>query len=262
MTLSACIVAHEERDMLPGCLDSIAWVDEIVVVVNEDTSDGTAEIALERTPHVHRRAFTDFSEQRNFALERCTGDWVLVIDADERIPPELRAEIQAAVRAPDAASAYWLPTLNIFLGRPMRHGGWAPDSHLRLFRRDRFRGYVRALHEVPQIDGPMGWLRHALVHLSHRDLVGMVSKTARYLQVEKRELPTRRVGVRDFLWAITREVGVRGVLRQGFRDGTVGWIEILYQAFSRFLSVAQAWESQHREEIESAYRKWNCDDRS
>ncbi len=257
MTLTACIVANDEREMLPGCLERLDWVDEIVVVVNENCLDDTAAIARARTPHVYVRAFTDFSEQRNFAIARCTGDWILVVDADERISAALRDEIRAVVASPGALGGYWLPTLSVFLGRPMRHGGWTPDLHLRLFRRDSFRGYVRALHERPEVDEPLGRLRAELVHLSHRDLVGMVRKTARYLVVEQRDPQPRRVGVLDFLWAIAREFGRRGVLLQGFRDGTVGWIEILYQMFSRFLSVAAAWESQHSREIEAAYRKWD-----
>lgn len=241
--------------MIADCLAALRWADEVVVLVNIDSQDGTRELARATGAIVADRAFTDFSTQRDAAVALCHGDWVLVVDADERVDAALRAEVLAAIGRTDGPAAYRIPCRNVFLGQPMRHGGWWPDEHVRLFRRDAFRGYEHALHEAPRIAGSIGRLRSPFIHLSHRDLVGMVEKTARYLRVEQQAVPAQRIGLRHMLWAMLREFLVRGVKHRGFLDGTVGWIEIFYQMFSRFLSVAAQWEAQRKAAITATYER-------
>ena len=134
--LSVVVITLNEAERLRACLESAAWADELVVV-DAESQDKTVQIAREFTDRVLVRPWAGFAEQKNFAVAQATGDWILSLDADEEVPPELRAEIQALLGAEPAEDGYRVPRRNIFWGRWIRHGGLYPDWQLRLFRRGR-----------------------------------------------------------------------------------------------------------------------------
>src|SRR5262249_29450757 len=168
-SLSVAIVVLNEEERLRACLESVVWADEIVVV-DAGSSDKTVAIAREFTDRVLFRAWDGYGGQKNFALEQCHGDWVLSLDADERVTDALRKEIQSVLRREREAIGVYLPRRNLFQGRWVRHGGLYPDWQLRLFRRGRGTFAERAVHESVRVDGPTARFGAPLVHESYRSI--------------------------------------------------------------------------------------------
>ena len=256
-TVTVGIIAANEAEMIGGCLSLLQWADEIIVLVDDRSTDDTAGIARSAGATVHVEPWRGFAAQRNRLAELATGDWLLYVDADERVTHQLAEEVRRTLDSSEMA-AYSIKTQNVFLGRPMLHGAWWPDPHLRLVQRAKLRGWDGLLHETPILDGPAGALEAPFVHLGHRDLPAMLVKTAQWAPLDARrrtEGPYPRVRLRSFASAIAREVGRRLIRGQAWRDGIEGWIETLYQSFSSFMTVAVAWQLQRREPLEETYRR-------
>ena len=167
--LSACIIAMDEQDRLPDCLASLDFCDEIVVVDSHST-DGTREVAAVHGARVIERDWPGHVAQKEFTVRAATHDWVLCVDADERVSPQLRAEILALRDAGFPGQAGWrFPRLSSYLGRWMRHGGWYPDRQLRLFDRRRGRWGGHDPHDRVELEGEPGTLRGDLLHYPYRD---------------------------------------------------------------------------------------------
>ena len=146
--VSVTIIAWNEEDRLKACLESVGWADEIIVIDAEST-DKTVQVAREFTDKIWVRPWPGFAAQKNFALEQAGGEWILSLDADERVTPELRSRIDAIVRTGGPADGYSIPRRNLFWGAWVRHGGLYPDYQLRLFRRGAGRFVDSAVHESP-----------------------------------------------------------------------------------------------------------------
>ncbi len=185
--ISAAIIAFNEEKDLPGCLESLNWCDEIVVVVDDKTTDETAAVARKYTDKIFVRRWPGWSPQKDFAFEQCTGDWILSVDADERIPAGLREEIRGVIDHPGAAVGYFVPRRNIWIGQWVRHGGWYPDYALRLFRKGRGRCQYRA-HEVIAVDGPTGVLKTPLHHDNIKRIDEHVQTALRATDAEAEEM--------------------------------------------------------------------------
>lgn len=245
MRISGVVHTYNEAANLPACLDSLGFVDELVVIDNEST-DRTVELARAKGATVHTFAgHHGYPEPaRAFGLTQLTGDWVLILDADERISPELKASILAAARDPHALPGYWLPIKNFHFGRWLKHGGLYPDLHLRFFRRARG-GYPEVgLHRGIQVDGPTGKLSGDILHTSYRDLAHYFEKFNTYTRVEAERLVAQ--GQRPTGYSLVFKPLHRFVknylFRGGFLDGLPG---LLFHAFSSayvFASEAKAWD--------------------
>lgn len=255
-TLSALIMASREEQMLPGCLSLLDWADEVVVLVDDRPDDRTAEIAAQLGARVSVEPWRGFAGQRDRLAELSTCDWLFYVDADERVTADLAGEVRDVIES-GRHDMYSVPTLNVFLGRPMRAGGWSPDAHYRLIRRASLVRWQGLIHEVPLVHGGRGELEKPIIHLGHRDLTSMLVKTATWsrLEGERRAQAPRPVRLRTLLRAIQSEIQHRLLRKAGWRDGVEGWIEILYQAFSSFITAAQAWEIQRREPLAETYRR-------
>lgn len=224
-SLSVILITLNEAERLATTLEAIAWADEIVVV-DAGSTDGTVEIARRFTDKV---VVTDdwpgFGPQKNRALDLATGEWVLSIDADERVTPELAAEIRATLAAPHY-DAYRLPRLSSYLGRPMRHSGWWPDEVLRLFRRGKARFSADVVHERLLFDGKIGRLQNVLQHESFSSLEQVLEKVNRYSTAGAQKLAAQgrtanlRTAVLRALWMFIRTY----VLKAGFLDGRQGFM--------------------------------------
>ena len=158
--VSVTIIAWNEEERLRACLESVAWADEIVVV-DAESADKTVQIAHEFTDKVSVRPWPGFAAQKNFAIDQATGDWILSLDADERVTPELRERIRAILKDDGPAAGYSIPRRNIFWGAWVRHGGLYPDYQLRLFRRSAGRFVENAVHESVTRVGAGGDARRA-----------------------------------------------------------------------------------------------------
>ncbi len=237
MRLSVAIIARDEARHIAGCLRSIAGLsDDVVVIVDAQTRDETAAIAAAHGAMVMIEAWRGFSAQRNLALRRCRGDWVLFIDADERLTPALFTELATLIRRgpPAAIAGYRIPRYNFFFGRRLRGGGWYPDYQLRLLRRDAAHFDERvAVHEVATLRGAIAELRGHLIHLNIERLAELWQKQARYARAEAIMLAQagRRMRLRNLIGAPTREFVRRYVQLGGWRDG---WLGV-------FLCATMAW---------------------
>jgi glycosyltransferase involved in cell wall biosynthesis len=242
-TLSVTVITWNEEERLRRCLESVAWADEIVVV-DAGSHDKTIEIAREFTDHVVVRPWPGFAAQKNFAVAQASGAWILSIDADEEVTPELRDEIDTIRRGASAAAGYSVPRRNIFWGAWVRHGGLYPDWQLRLFRRGHGRFVERAVHESVEIDGPVARLRGALVHRSYRSVAEFMDRANRYSSLAADDLVRhgRRVGVEQLvLRPLGRFLGMY-VARAGFLDGWRGLLLASLYAYYVFIRSAKAWE--------------------
>jgi glycosyltransferase involved in cell wall biosynthesis len=242
--LSVTIIAWNEEERLRACLESVAWADEIIVVDAEST-DKTVQSAREFTDKIWVRPWAGFAAQKNFALEQTTGEWVLSLDADERVTPELRERIGRIVRANGPADGYSIPRKNVFWGAWVRHGGLYPDYQLRLFRRAAGRFADSAVHESVVVEGHVEALAEPMLHHSYRGLEDFVARSNRYSTLAAHEI-TRRGGRARLADLALRPLGrflSMYVLRRGFLDGWRGFVLAVLYANYVFLRMAKAWEA-------------------
>jgi glycosyltransferase involved in cell wall biosynthesis len=183
-TLSVAMIAMNEEANLPRTLESVRWADEIVIV-DSGSKDRTVEIAESFGAKVSYHAFGGHGEQKNVALDLCTSDWTLLLDADEVLSPELQQEIRQLLAGADGQepqfAAYWIPRLNLYFGRWVRHGGFYPDCKLRLFRRGAARlSEGVGPHSTPQFAGPRGQLKGDMLHYAYPTLAIYLEHMNRY----------------------------------------------------------------------------------
>jgi glycosyltransferase involved in cell wall biosynthesis len=223
--LSVILIAKNEAANIRACLESVAWANEIVVV-DSGSTDETVEIAREFTGKVYLHPdWPGFGPQKNRALGYATGDWVLSIDADERVSPELHAEIDSVLNG-SGAIAYRIPRLSSFCGRFMRHSGWRPDYVLRLFRCGFARFSDDLVHEKLLVDGAVGELHCDLLHYAFDDAEEVLHKIDMYSTAGAQKLyrqgrrATLAGAVARGMWSFVRTY----VLRAGFLDGREGFM--------------------------------------
>jgi glycosyltransferase involved in cell wall biosynthesis len=237
VTLSATVIVKDEEKDLEGCLLSLVGVVDEIVVVDSGSTDDTLEIARRYTERIFHRPWTGYSAQKQFALEKATGEWVINLDADERLSSRLRDEIVERLRAPTVAeSGFHVPFHHYFLGRRLRFGGTGNETHLRLFRRAHAHYGDDSVHEGIEVRGTVGRLRRHIDHLSYRDVADYLDKCNRYtsLIAEKKWAD----GVRFSLWHNLRlpyEFLVRYFLKGGFLDGQPGLTYALLSAYYAWL---------------------------
>ena len=248
MTLSVIVIARNEATVIARCLESVAWADEIIVM-DAASADGTPDIARTLNAKVTTTAdWPGFGQQKNRALALATGDWVLSIDADEWVTPELRAEIQQAVGAPGDFSAFRIPRLSSYCGRFMRHSGWWPDYVTRVFRRGAARFSDDLVHERLNVDGAVGSLHESLMHEAIVDLADALEKMNAYstagavMQFERGKTASLTGAVVHGVWTFIRTY----VLRGGFLDGREGFMLAVSNAegaYYRYLKLMLLHES-------------------
>ena len=230
--LSACIITYNEADRIEDCIRSVVFCDEIVVVDSHST-DGTRLRAEALGVRVIERDFTGYRSQKEFAVQSARGDWVLCLDADERVSPELRREIEALRAGGFAGYAGWsIPRITDYFGRFLRHGNAYPDRLVRLFDRRRGGWTGREIHENTRVEGRTGRLRGHLLHYSYRSLTDHEQRMQRYAQLMAEALHAsgRRGGLAAALFNSSWRF-VRGYfLRLGFLDGWRGLVFALIEA--------------------------------
>jgi glycosyltransferase involved in cell wall biosynthesis len=239
-SLSVIIITKNEALNIRDCLESAAWADEIIVV-DSGSSDDTVAICREFTPHVYSHDWPGFGAQKNRALGYATKDWVLSLDADERITPQLRAEIETATSS-GLATGYEIPRLSSFCGRFMQHSGWRPDYVLRLFRRGQGAFTDALVHEGVAVEGVTKELNQPLLHYSYRDFEDVLHKLNNYSSAAATMMHSRgkRGGlakaVLHGLWSFIRTY----FLRAGFLDGREGFMLAVLNAehsYYRYLKL-------------------------
>jgi glycosyltransferase involved in cell wall biosynthesis len=243
MSLSVIVITKDEEATIPRCLKSVAWADEIVVV-DSGSTDATQSISRALGAKVHPTGdWPGFGPQKNRALDLATSDWVLSLDADEWLTPELQAEVRNTVATPSSQSAFRVPRASYFCGRLMRHSGWWPDPVLRLFRRGRARFSNDLVHERLIVDGTVGELSSLLMHESFVGLEEVLDKVNRYSSAgAQMMLADGRAGsltsaVAHGVWTFVRTY----VLKAGFMDGREGFMLAVSNAEGVYYRYLKAW---------------------
>ena len=245
--LSVVMIAKNEAELLPDCLASVSWADEIIVL-DSGSSDDSVEIATQAGAQVYKSDdWQGYGIQRQRAQGYATGDMILMIDADERVSPELCAAIEQVLVAPPSHTVYSLGRSNLFLGRFMRHSGWYPDRVMRLYPRT-FHYNDNLVHESLQSDGALVVaLPGALEHLTCRDLIAFQRKQLAYAEAWATERHQR--GKRCGLFSVfshTLGAFVKTLLlRAGFLDGKQGWILAVVNAQYTFNKYSALWALNH-----------------
>ncbi len=223
--LSVAIITKNEEANIEECLRSVSFADE-VVVVDSGSTDRTVEISLKYTDRVHTEPWQgSFSAQKQLAVDLCQGPWILVVDADERVPEELREEILGAMGRAEGFAGYEVGRRNHFGPSWIRGGGWYPDLSVRLFLKERGRFGARLVHEKVEVDGPVARLSNTLVHYTYRNASDYVLRMDRYSNLAAQELlesgkrPTVSAIVLRPLYTFFKMY----VLKAGFRDGIKGF---------------------------------------
>lgn len=248
MTLSIAIITKNEEANLARTLASVRWADEIVIV-DSGSTDCTADIARAGAAKFFVEDWKGFGAQKNSAIAKCTGDWILSLDADEEVSAELAAEIRQLLAETPDKEAYFLPRRNLFLGRWIRHGGYFPDPKLRLFRRGELQFEERSVHETIRATADAGRLQGELIHHAYPTLDGYLEHMNRYStlgagQAVQRGRTSR--GALPFLWYVAvvpaATFAYNYVARLGFLDGREGLLLHLYHSSYVSWKYAKAWE--------------------
>ena len=241
MKLSVIILTKNEEKQIEACLKSVSFADEIVVV-DSGSTDRTLDIVKIYTDKIIKTKFTNFSSLRNLGLEKTSNDWVLYIDADEEITSDLKGEIETS----DCNfAAYYITRQNFYLGRR-----WpTKDKVERLFNKEKLKKWFGDVHESPEVNGEKGELNSELIHRTHNSLEEMLNNTIVWSDCEARaRFNTNHPKIT--WWRILRMMGASFydyyIRQKGYRVGTAGLIESIYQAFSVFTTYGKLWELQQK----------------
>lgn len=245
-TITGVIIAKNEELMIADALDSLSFCDEIVVVDNNST-DRTSEIAKHLNARIIETDSSDFSHIRNLAIKNSRTDYIFYVDADERVSKKLRDSVKEMLSKDNPMSAYYIYRNNFYLGK----NEWPEKERiLRIFRKSDFKKWVGNLHESPDFEGKSDELSGFLIHFTHRDLSQMLNKTINWSSIEaKNRFDTKHPKMRT--WRFPR-VMISTFFRyyikeKGYKLGTAGLIESIYQTYSIFITYAKLWELQENE---------------
>ncbi len=249
LPVSVCIIAFDEEDNIGACIDSALPIADEVIVIDSHSTDRTRELATERGARVIERDWPGHIDQKNFAIEAATNDWVLCLDADERVSPELVASIRQALAddgraARGEAAGFVVARRTFYLGRFIDHAGWYPDRKLRLFRRSLGRWGGVNPHDRVEVDGATERLRGDLHHYSYKDIGDHLKTIDFFSDISAREKVARgqRALGLMMLLAPPLKFAKMYVLKRGFLDGWPGFVVSSLGAYYEFLKYARAWE--------------------
>lgn len=247
-TISVVIITRNEAANIRACLDSVKWADEIIIADNL-SSDATIAIAREYTDKVFIKKMEGFGEQKQFAIDKATGDWILSLDADERVTPQLADDIRKILVSDSSCAGYKIWRKAFYMNVWIRHCGWY-NPVTRLFKRGKGRTDMKYVHEDILIDGQIGEIRSPILHYSYTSIEQHVEKMSLYTDYEARMLYEKglRIGGADAVWLC----GVKPVLAfirkyffmGGFLDGIPGLVISAFTGYIVFLNHVKVWEMQ------------------
>ena len=252
--LSVIILAKNVADEIIPAIKTSQFATE-VIIVDTGSTDETVAIGRKLGARIVHSTGNSFSKWRNDGAKEARGDWLLYLDSDERIPIKLAKEILSTIENPEH-SAYTISRYEIFLGRHLDH--WGDPRVLRLMKKTALKRWEGKLHEQPKIDGTVGNLRQQMVHLSHKNIDEKVPNTMKWSKIEAQMLLDAKhppmKGWR-FIRIMFTEFWYRCVKQGLWKDGTEGWIEIIYQMFSKFMTYERLWEAQRKPSLSETYKK-------
>jgi glycosyltransferase involved in cell wall biosynthesis len=243
--VSVVIVTKDEESNIKDALESVNDFSEIIVI-DSFSSDRTVDICKKYTEKVFQEEWRGYAKQKQRGIDRASIPWVLILDADERLTPELKSEISHALND-KTRSGFYIPRKNFFLGRWIRHGGWWPDYTLRLFRKDSSFMEERKVHEKVVVKGGTGYLKNPLEHYTSRNLSDFLKKQEEYSTLSAKELGRKdfRLGIFSLTLRPLFTFFKMFFLRRGFLDGKYGLILSLLYGYYTFLKYAKIWENKN-----------------
>lgn len=241
MKISVVLITRNEEQNIARALESVRWADELIVV-DACSTDCTAEIARAHGAIVLVRPWPGFAEQRNWALQQTSGDWILPLDADEVVDPELGDEIRRVVESSGDINGYWIARRNIVFGRWLRRGGMWPDYKLRLFRRGTGQFQNRPVHEGLDVRGKTERLKHSFAHYTYPTIEGYIDTMNRYSSLGAVARGPRAFSFINIAVRPTIRFAYNYLFRLGFLDGREGFLFHLYHSAYVSWTYAKAWE--------------------
>jgi glycosyltransferase involved in cell wall biosynthesis len=242
--ISACVICLNEELNIARCLSSLEGMDE-VVVVDSGSTDRTVEIARSYTNMVFHRDWTGYADQKNFAMSRAKGDWILSVDADEELSPDLKKEINMVLSSNPQDAGFRIPRRSFYQGRWINHSGFYPDRQLRLFRRERAKWVGRRVHERVEVDGPVGKLKSDVLHYPYNGVIsGQLKTVDAFSTLFAKDL--RDQGAGFHLWLLVVRPVFKFlevyILKKGFLDGVPGLIIAVTSAYALFVRYVKVRE--------------------
>jgi glycosyltransferase involved in cell wall biosynthesis len=238
--VSAVIITLNEEKNIKKCLETVKWADEIVVV-DAFSKDGTEKICRQYTDRVYKNEFKGFSSQKNYALGKAENDWVFFIDADERVTPELKAQLDAVRQgAASAVAGYRIPRKNYFFGKWVKHGGLYPDLSVRFFKKSKGRFRDTLVHESVVVDGETGCIGAPLLHYTYEDKNDFINRARFYASLWTREMrgQGRKAGLQGLLLNPLFTFLKMYFFKAGFLDGKNGFTVCCLYAYYTFLKYS------------------------
>jgi glycosyltransferase involved in cell wall biosynthesis len=256
LNITAIVLAKNEVEMISNCIETLRWCDE-VIVIDSGSTDDTAAIAENAGARVVRHKSDSFAQLRDLGLRHVKTDWVIYIDADERVTPRLYQEIAVNIET-ENADVLQMFRENICYGQVLRHGGWQNDMVTRIFRKSALKGWHGVIHESPEFEGSVKQLHTPLIHLTHRSTQDNLRKSADWTIKEAELLAESdidpvtlstllRKGIMEFIR--------RAYLKGGRKDGMAGIVESIVQGMNRVMVYIQVWELQQKPSIKDVYQK-------
>lgn len=254
--LSVIVLAKNEEQMIKTCLESIKWADEIIIVDNGST-DKTLEVIKSYTDKILKYEDQDFATLRNKGMEKAAGDFVLYVDADERVLANLKKEI-LEVMGKNEFAAYAISRKNIIFGQEVSYGPYKKDWVIRLFKKSEFKKWTGKVHESAHFNGKLGYSKNSLLHLTHRNIDHFLLKALEWSKIDaKLRLETEHPKMSGwrFLRIFITEFWHQGIVRKGFFNGTVGVMDCLLQVFSLYMTYVRLWELQQPKPLDEVYQE-------
>jgi glycosyltransferase involved in cell wall biosynthesis len=247
INISCAIITKQEEEMLEECLASVSFCDDIVVV-DSGSTDNTLNIAYKFTDRVFNHVFSGYASQKNYAIDQAKHDWILLIDADERISDALRREIEL-LEPQVGVVAFNLPSKTYLLGSEFNHTGFGREWHIKLFQKQFSRYSDKEIHESLIVNGQVGKLDGDVIHHTHRSIDHLLDKISRYSSFEASQLEHEvKAPVTGWLlmWKATQHFFYRYLYLRGYLDGLPGLIESVMQSYYVFINYAKLWELQQQ----------------
>jgi glycosyltransferase involved in cell wall biosynthesis len=241
--ISVAVIVKNEEKNLPRMLKSIAWVDEIVVL-DTGSQDSTMEIARQASCKVYQSQWLGFGKCKQLAVDYCTNDWILSLDADEVVTAELKKKIQDIISKESSFAGYRIKRKSFYLNKLINHCGWNHDYTLRLFKKDQGRFNTKLVHESVQIDGEIGYIQEHLLHYTYPTINSHLTKMMLYSDLAATSLKAKnkRVGLLSAYHKGVWKFWKMYLFQLGFLDGKVGFILSLNSAMGVFWKYAKVWE--------------------
>lgn len=245
--VTVTVITKNEAEALADALTSVSWADELIVV-DAESADDTVVIARRFTDRVYVRGWNGYVDQKNYAASLASHDWILSLDADERVTPALGGEIRTLLQTEPAAAGYRMPRVSFYMGRWMRTTDMYPDYQLRLYDRRKARWEGMHVHESVRADDPVGYLKNELQHYPYRDLSEHLIRMDRYTTLAARQMHDqgKRASVPELLFHPPLAFLRNYILKGGVRDGKAGLVISLVNSYYVFLKFAKLWELQRK----------------